>query len=163
MVGAGPARRGPPTVGPHGPRTSWSRRDCPVSLPGRSSGQPRRLAVRRAPRARPDEVPADRGMLRADRGSRAGHARAFSARRRRSSLRDVWPEVVDHLSSGVRAGLSLPEAVGQLGERGPAELRAPFAQFAQDFRATGRFGDCLDALRCGSPIRSRTGSSRRCA
>jgi len=41
------------------------------------------------------------------------------ARRRRARLRDVWPEVVDHLASGVRAGLALPEAVGQLGERGP--------------------------------------------
>lgn len=79
------------------------------------------------------------------------------ARRRRSSLRDVWPEVVDHLASGVRAGLSLPEAVGQLGERGPVELREPFARFAQDFRATGRFGDCLDALkaRLADPVADR--------
>lgn len=79
------------------------------------------------------------------------------ARRRRSSLRDVWPEVVDHLASGVRAGLSLPEAVGQLGERGPVELRGPFERFAQDFRATGRFGDCLDALkaRLADPVADR--------
>ncbi|GAA3208314.1 type II secretion system F family protein [Oerskovia jenensis] len=79
------------------------------------------------------------------------------ARRRRSSLRDVWPEVVDHLASGVRAGLSLPEAVGQLGERGPVELREPFARFAQDFRASGRFGDCLDALkaRLADPVADR--------
>jgi len=79
------------------------------------------------------------------------------ARRRRSSLRDVWPEVVDHLASGVRAGLSLPEAVGQLGERGPVELREPFDRFAQDFRATGRFGDCLDALkaRLADPVADR--------
>jgi tight adherence protein B len=79
------------------------------------------------------------------------------ARRRRTSLRDVWPEVVDHLASGVRAGLSLPEAVGQLGERGPIELREPFARFAQDFRATGRFGDCLDALkaRLADPVADR--------
>ena len=69
------------------------------------------------------------------------------ARRRRTALREVWPEVVDHLASGVRAGLSLPEAVGQLGERGPAELREPFRAFAEDYRATGRFGDCLDALK----------------
>ncbi|MFJ4106114.1 type II secretion system F family protein [Oerskovia enterophila] len=79
------------------------------------------------------------------------------ARRRRTSLRDVWPEAVDHLASGVRAGLSLPEAVGQLGERGPVELREPFAQFAQDFRASGRFGDCLDALkmRLADPVADR--------
>lgn len=79
------------------------------------------------------------------------------ARRRRNALRDVWPEVVDHLASGVRAGLSLPEAVGQLGERGPVELREPFVQFARDFRATGRFGDCLDALktRLADPVADR--------
>ncbi|WP_454044436.1 type II secretion system F family protein [Cellulosimicrobium sp. Marseille-Q8652] len=79
------------------------------------------------------------------------------ARRRRARLRDVWPEVVDHLASGVRAGLSLPEAVGQLGDRGPAELRGPFLLFAQDYRASGRFGDCLDALkgRLADPVADR--------
>jgi tight adherence protein B len=79
------------------------------------------------------------------------------ARRRRTALRDVWPEVVDHLASGVRAGLSLPEAVGQLGDRGPAELREQFRAFAEDYRATGRFGDCLDALkeRLADPVGDR--------
>src|SRR5665647_3167508 len=79
------------------------------------------------------------------------------ARRRRAALRDVWPEVVDHLGSGVRAGLSLPEAVGQLGERGPAELRDTFRAFAEDYRATGRFGHCLDALkaRLADPVADR--------
>lgn len=79
------------------------------------------------------------------------------ARRRRTLLRDVWPEVVDHLGSGIRAGLSLPEALGQLGERGPVELRAPFAAFAEDYRVTGRFGDCLDDLkaRLADPVADR--------
>ena len=39
----------------------------------------------------------------------------YRARRRRSELRDLWPEVVDNLASGVRAGLSLPEALTQVG------------------------------------------------
>jgi len=79
------------------------------------------------------------------------------SRRRQSALRQVWPEVVDHLGSAVRAGLSLPEAVGQLGERGPAELRDAFRAFAQDYRATGRFGDCLDGLkaRLADPVADR--------
>ncbi len=79
------------------------------------------------------------------------------ARRRRARLREVWPEVLDHLSSGVRAGLSLPEAVGQLGERGPVELREPFTQFARDYRASGRFGECLDLLkdRLADPVADR--------
>ena len=41
------------------------------------------------------------------------------ARRRRARLRDLWPDVVDNITSGVRAGLALPEALSQLGTRGP--------------------------------------------
>jgi tight adherence protein B len=79
------------------------------------------------------------------------------ARRRQARLRGLWPEVVDHLSSGVRAGLALPEAVAQLGERGPVELRPAFVAFAQDYRATGRFAQCLDALaaRLADPVADR--------
>lgn len=82
---------------------------------------------------------------------------ASRAAKRQSSMRDVWPEAVDHLASGIRAGLSLPEALSQLGERGPEQLRAPFTAFAEDFRATGRFGDCLDALkaRLADPVADR--------
>ncbi|WP_125774136.1 type II secretion system F family protein [Antribacter gilvus] len=85
------------------------------------------------------------------------------ARRRRRDLREVWPEVVDHLASGVRAGLSLPEAVAQLGDRGPVELREPFQRFASDYRATGRFGDCLDALkaRLADPVADRIAEALR--
>jgi tight adherence protein B len=79
------------------------------------------------------------------------------ARRRRNRLRDVWPDVVDNLTSGVRAGLSLPEALAQLADRGPVVLRAPFQAFAEDYRATGKFGECLDALklRLSDPVADR--------
>ncbi|MFI2485306.1 type II secretion system F family protein [Promicromonospora kroppenstedtii] len=79
------------------------------------------------------------------------------ARHRRRALREAWPEVVDHLASGVRAGLSLPEAVAQLAHRGPVELREPFGRFAHDYRAGGRFGDALDALkeRLADPVADR--------
>ena len=70
-------------------------------------------------------------------------------RRRQNELRELWPEVVDNLASAVRAGLSLPEALSQLGSRGPTALRPPFQRFGQDYRATGRFGDCLDRLKAG--------------
>jgi tight adherence protein B len=74
---------------------------------------------------------------------------ALQARRRRRlrELREVWPEAIDNLASGVRAGLSLPEAVASLAERGPVALRAPFARFADDYHATGRFGTALDRLK----------------
>ncbi len=79
------------------------------------------------------------------------------ARRRLARTRELWPDVVDHLASGVRAGLSLPEALVQLGDRGPVELRAPFRAFAEDYRATGRFSDALDALkdRFADPVADR--------
>ena len=79
------------------------------------------------------------------------------ARRHRAALRGVWPEVVDHLASAVRAGLSLPEAIGQLGDRGPAPLRPAFRRFAEDYRVSGRFGECLDGLkaRLADPVADR--------
>ena len=79
------------------------------------------------------------------------------ARLRREQWRRLWPDVVDNLTSAVRAGLSLPEALGQLGERGPEALRPAFAAFAHDYAVTARFGDCLDALkeRLADPVADR--------
>jgi tight adherence protein B len=68
-------------------------------------------------------------------------------RRRRDDLVHVWPDVVDDLTSAVRAGLALPEALAQLGEGGPVELRPAFARFGADYRAGGRFADSLDRLK----------------
>ncbi len=83
-------------------------------------------------------------------------------RRRQSDLRDLWPEVVDNLISGVRAGLSLPEALSSLGTRGPEPLREPFRHFGSDYRTTGKFGDCLDRLKTAlaDPVGDR--SANRC-
>jgi tight adherence protein B len=89
----------------------------------------------------------------------------YRARQRRSELRDLWPEIVDNLASGVRAGLSLPEALTQVGLRGPAELRRPFQRFGEDYRATGRFYQCLDRLKAGlaDPVGDRIVESLRMA
>jgi tight adherence protein B len=90
-------------------------------------------------------------------------------RRRRSQrtveLREVWPEAVDNLASGVRAGLSLPEALAQLGVRGPEQLRSPFRRFGEDYRATGRFGESLDTLKraLADPVGDRVIESLRMA
>jgi tight adherence protein B len=87
------------------------------------------------------------------------------ARRRRRELADVWPEAVDNLASAVRAGLSLAEGLAQLGERGPAPLRSAFRRFGDDYLATGRFGDSLDALKVtlADPVGDRVVEALRIA
>lgn len=86
-------------------------------------------------------------------------------RKRTVELRDVWPEVVDNLASGVRAGLSLPEAVTAIGTRGPEQLRPAFARFGADYRATGRFMECLDRLKdsLADPVADRICETLRIA
>lgn len=70
-----------------------------------------------------------------------------AAWQRTADRRTLWPEVVDSLASGVRAGLSLPEALAAVGERGPEPLRPAFAAFGADHRASGRTAEALDRLR----------------
>lgn len=89
----------------------------------------------------------------------------YRARSRRQELRELWPDVVDNLASSVRAGLSLAEALTQIGIRGPQPLRRPFQRFAEDYRATGRFSDCLDRLKrnLADPVGDRIVESLRIA
>jgi tight adherence protein B len=89
----------------------------------------------------------------------------YRARQRRQELRELWPDAVDNLASAVRAGLSLPEALTQLGQRGPETLRRPFVRFGEEYRATGRFQDCLDRLkdRLADPTGDRIVESLRIA
>lgn len=87
------------------------------------------------------------------------------ARRRRHHRRELWPDAVDHISSAVRAGLALPEALAQLAVRGPEELRPAFEEFAHDYRTSGNFHVCLDALkdRLADPVADRLVESLRLA
>ncbi|MDQ2756851.1 MAG: type II secretion system F family protein [Actinomycetota bacterium] len=87
------------------------------------------------------------------------------ARKRRAQLRDLWPDAVDNIASAVRAGLALPEALSQLAIRGPEELRPAFAAFAEDYRSSGRFHECLDRLkdRLSDPVGDRLVESLRIA
>lgn len=87
------------------------------------------------------------------------------ARRYQKLLSEVWPEIIEHLSSGVRAGLALPEALAQLAQRGPEPLQPAFAEFAADYRVTGNFGACLDRLKTNlaDPIADRVLEALRLA
>jgi tight adherence protein B len=81
----------------------------------------------------------------------------WRAIKRTAVLRQLWPDVVDHLRSAIRAGLSLPEALIQLGEKGPEELRHVFRNFGADYRAGGQFDVSLNRLkdRLADPVADR--------
>lgn len=85
--------------------------------------------------------------------------------KRQTVLRELWPEIVDHLTSGVRAGLSLSEGLANLGIHGPEPLRATFTTFASDYRVTGDFNTSLTALRrsLADPVADRICESLRIA
>ncbi len=87
------------------------------------------------------------------------------ARRRQRDFAEVWPEAVDNLASAVRAGLSLPEALSALSERGPEPLRDAFRGFALDYQVSGRFSEALDRLkdRLSDPVGDRVVESLRVA
>ena len=84
---------------------------------------------------------------------------------RQKALRLAWPDAVDALVSAVRAGMSLPEAVGQLGVRGPEPLRSSFLLFESEYRATGSFLASLDVLQdsLSDPVADRVAASLRIA
>jgi tight adherence protein B len=87
------------------------------------------------------------------------------ARRRLAEFRELWPDVVDNVASAVRAGLSLSEALAQVGERGPLPLREPFRRFGADYASTGRFAESLDRLkaRLADPVGDRVVEALRIA
>jgi tight adherence protein B len=81
----------------------------------------------------------------------------WRARKRAAVLRQLWPDVVDHLRSAIRAGLSLPEALIQLADKGPSELRHVFLDFGSDYRSGGQFDPSLTRLkdRLADPVADR--------
>lgn len=87
------------------------------------------------------------------------------AMRRQREFAEVWPEAVDNLASAVRAGMSLPESLAALAQRGPEPLREPFAGFALDYQVTGRFSESLDRLkeRLADPVGDRVVEGLRVA
>lgn len=81
----------------------------------------------------------------------------WQAARRRRLLAEVWPDVADHLRSAVRSGLSLPEALSNLGVSGPEPLREHFTEFAHQWQAGVPLDTALQDLkhRLADPVGDR--------
>ena len=63
------------------------------------------------------------------------------------TVRAAWPEVIDAMVSGVRAGTTLPQVLCDLAEEGPVPVRFAFDAFSRDYSANGRFELALDAMK----------------
>ena len=67
--------------------------------------------------------------------------------RQNESMLQVWPEVIDHLISGIQSGLSLTEALVGLGTRGPEIVRPHFLLFRQELLERGDFVEAAEVLK----------------
>ena len=59
----------------------------------------------------------------------------------------AWPEVIDHLMSGIQSGLSLTESLAGLSTRGPDVLRPAFTQFKATLYESGDVGQAIQELK----------------
>ena len=70
--------------------------------------------------------------------------RSFSVRRierDRVALSRLWPEIIDHIISGLHSGLSLAETLVGLSQRGPVPTRGTFRACEEVLRAGGDLGE----------------------
>ncbi|MSO43344.1 MAG: type II secretion system protein F [Candidatus Planktophila sp.] len=64
-----------------------------------------------------------------------------------SALIAAWPEVIDHLMSGIQSGLSLSESLTGLSTRGPEILRPAFTEFRNSLYRHGDVGEAINELK----------------
>jgi len=77
---------------------------------------------------------------------------AFVTVRVKSNLNEAaliaaWPEVIDHLMSGIQSGLSLTESLAGLSTRGPEVLRPAFTQFKASLYGSGDLTQAIEELK----------------
>jgi tight adherence protein B len=77
---------------------------------------------------------------------------AFVTVRVKSNLNEAaliaaWPEVIDHLMSGIQSGLSLTESLAGLSTRGPEVLRPAFTQFKANLYGSGDLTQAIEELK----------------
>ncbi|GAC1317982.1 MAG: type II secretion system F family protein [Chloroflexota bacterium] len=66
--------------------------------------------------------------------------------RRRTLIQDTLVDAIEHVRDGIRAGLSVPQALSSLARSGPEPLRGDFAALTRETRLLG-FEPALLALR----------------
>jgi tight adherence protein B len=64
-----------------------------------------------------------------------------------AALVAAWPEVIDHLMSGIQSGLSLTESLAGLSTRGPEVLRPAFTQFKVTLYGSGDLTQSINELK----------------
>jgi tight adherence protein B len=64
-----------------------------------------------------------------------------------AALIAAWPEVIDHLMSGIQSGLSLTESLAGLSTRGPEVLRPAFTQFKASLYGNGDLNQAIEELK----------------
>lgn len=71
--------------------------------------------------------------------------------KRAAAITSAWPEVIDHLISGIQSGLSISETLTGLSWRGPLVLRDNFTEFGKSMKTDGDFNSALQRLKeeCG--------------
>jgi len=65
----------------------------------------------------------------------------------RALLQNLWPEILDHVISGLQSGLSLAETLVALSTRGPVKSRSIFLLFSENLRGGTDFGQALNELK----------------
>lgn len=63
------------------------------------------------------------------------------------AMNDAWPEVIDHLITGIQSGLSINESLAGLATRGPEVLKPNFSKFAIHMAKSGDFNESLRTLK----------------
>jgi tight adherence protein B len=76
-----------------------------------------------------------------------------SSNKRFEAISSAWPDVIDHLITGIQSGLSINESLAGLANRGPEILRPVFTDFATTMSKSGDFNLSLVKLKsdCGQP------------
>ena len=64
-----------------------------------------------------------------------------------AALIAAWPEVIDHLMSGIQSGLSLTESLAGLSTRGPEVLLPAFIQFKASLYGSADLNQAIEELK----------------